>query len=92
MKVVPAFAAPGVDDGFADSQSFTDIGRSLSGGFLLGDGRERPNGAAGVGSAVNGISQAHRAFFAAGSLTPADRRWATGLLSAESVLEAFSAV
>ncbi|WP_183670911.1 MULTISPECIES: carbohydrate porin [Methylorubrum] len=59
---------------------------------MPGDGRERPNGAVGVGAAVDGISQAHRAFFAAGSLTPADRRWAADLLSAESVLEAFSAI
>ncbi len=63
------FARASFNDGRNESLSFTDIDRSFSGGFLLkGTAWGRPNDTVGVGAAVNGITPAHRAFFAAGGL------------------------
>lgn len=63
------FARASVSDGRNESLSFTDIDRSLSGGFSLkGTAWERPADTVGIGAAINGLSPTHRAFFANGGL------------------------
>ncbi|TGE00993.1 carbohydrate porin [Methylobacterium nonmethylotrophicum] len=63
------FARASISDGRNESLSFTDIDRSVSGGFSLkGTAWERPSDTVGVGAAINGLSPAHRAFFANGGL------------------------
>jgi len=59
----------GGDDGRAESISFTDADRSLSGGVSIkGSYWGRANDTIGIGAAVNGLSSVHRDFFAAGGL------------------------
>ncbi|MDQ8726290.1 carbohydrate porin [Bradyrhizobium sp. LHD-71] len=69
---VGLFARASWNDGRNEILSFTDIDRSISGGLSIkGSHWGRPMDTWGIGGAVNGLSQAHREFLAAG---------ATGLL------------
>jgi high affinity Mn2+ porin len=63
------FARASWNDGRNEILSFTDIDRSISGGFSL-KGRQwgRPNDTLGVAGAINGLSAAHRDFLTAGGL------------------------
>ena len=59
----------GWNDGQTEILSFTDIDRSLSGGLSIkGSFWRRPSDTAGIGGAINGLSDAHRDFLAAGGL------------------------
>ena len=61
------FARASTSDGRNENLSFTDIDRSVSGGLSLkGLAWGRSNDTVGVGTFVNGLSHAHREFFAAG--------------------------
>ncbi|MGX9984621.1 carbohydrate porin [Methylobacterium fujisawaense] len=61
------FARASTSDGRNENLSFTDIDRSVSGGLSLkGVAWDRPNDTVGIGTFVNGLSHAHREFFAAG--------------------------
>lgn len=61
------FARGSWNDGHNEILSFTDIDRSVSGGLSIkGRSWGRPNDTIGVGGAVNGLSDSHRAFLAAG--------------------------
>lgn len=61
------FARASWNDGRTEILSFTDIDRSISGGFSLkGSVWGRPADTIGIGAAVNGLSDAHRKFLAAG--------------------------
>ncbi|GJE29919.1 hypothetical protein LDDCCGHA_0082 [Methylobacterium oxalidis] len=63
------FARASAADGRNENLSFTDVDRSLSGGLSLkGTGWDRPADTVGLGATVNGLSPAHRAFFANGGL------------------------
>ena len=63
------FARASWNDGRAEILSFTDIDRSLSGGFALkGTAWERPKDTVGIGATYNVISNAHRDWLAAGGL------------------------
>jgi high affinity Mn2+ porin len=64
---VGLFARASWNDGQNEILSFTDIDRSVSGGLSIkGRAWGRPNDTIGIGGAVNGLSDAHRAFLAAG--------------------------
>jgi high affinity Mn2+ porin len=85
------FARASWNDGRAEILSFTDIDRSVSGGFSIkGSFWGRSDDTVGIGAAVNGLSRAHRDFLAAGG---------TGLLigdgqlnyRTEDILEAYYA-
>ena len=68
-KDVGVFARASWNDGRNEILSFTDIDRSLSGGISVkGAQWGRPNDTLGLGGAINGLSQAHRDFLAAGGL------------------------
>jgi len=57
------------NDGHNEIMAFTDIDRSLSGGVSIkGAAWGRKNDTIGIGGAINGLSQAHRDFLAAGGL------------------------
>jgi high affinity Mn2+ porin len=61
------FARASWNDGQNEILSFTDIDRSISGGLSIKGSRwGRPNDTIGIGGAVNGLSDAHRDFLAAG--------------------------
>jgi high affinity Mn2+ porin len=61
------FARASWNDGQNEILSFTDIDRSVSGGLSIkGRAWGRPNDTIGIGGAVNGLSDGHRAFLAAG--------------------------
>ena len=63
------FARASANDGRSESLSFTDIDRAVSGGLSLrGTAWGRPQDTVGLGAGVNGISAAHRAYFANGGL------------------------
>jgi high affinity Mn2+ porin len=63
------FARVSANDGRAESLSFTDIDRSVSGGISLkGTAWGRANDTVGFGTSQNGISASHRAFFANGGV------------------------
>ncbi|MGU3539194.1 carbohydrate porin [Methylobacterium sp. A54F] len=63
------FARASFNDGRNESLSFTDVDSSVSGGIALkGTAWGRPNDTVGIGASRNGISPAHRAFFANGGL------------------------
>jgi high affinity Mn2+ porin len=67
MKDVGLFARASWNDGQNEILSFTDIDRSLSGGLSIkGSFWGRPSDTIGVGGAINGLSNAHRDFLAAG--------------------------
>ena len=66
---IGVFARVSWNDGQNEILSFTDIDRSVSGGFSIkGTAWWRPNDKVGLGGAVNGLSAPHRAFLAAGGL------------------------
>jgi high affinity Mn2+ porin len=57
------------NDGQNEILSFTDVDRSISGGVSLkGTAWKRPDDTIGFGGAINGLSEAHRNFLAAGGL------------------------
>jgi len=59
------------NDGHNEIMAFTDIDRSLSGGVSIkGSSWGRKNDTIGIGGAINGLSQDHRDFIAAGGLGP----------------------
>lgn len=63
------FARASYSDGRNESLSFTDVDRSVSGGISLKGARwDRPADTVGLGGAINGLSDAHKAFFANGGL------------------------
>ena len=69
VKDVGLFARASWNDGQNEILSFTDIDRSVSGGLSIkGSFWGRPNDTVGIGGAVNGLSQSHRDFLAAGGL------------------------
>jgi high affinity Mn2+ porin len=68
-KDVGMFARASWNDGQNEILSFSDIDRSLSGGFSIkGSYWGRSSDTIGVGGAINGLSSAHRDFVAAGGL------------------------
>jgi high affinity Mn2+ porin len=68
-KDVGIFARASWNNGRFESMSFTDVDRSVSGGVSIkGSFWGRDNDTIGIGGAVNGISNAHRDFLAAGGL------------------------
>ena len=69
VKDVGLFARASWNDGQNEILSFTDIDRSLSGGLSIkGSFWGRPDDTVGIGGAINGLSDAHRDFLAAGGL------------------------
>ncbi|OOG49900.1 carbohydrate porin [Polaromonas sp. C04] len=63
------FARASVNNGSREAYEFTDINRSLSAGLALqGDRWGRHDDTVGVAAVVNGLSDAARAYFAAGGL------------------------
>ncbi|MCP3462593.1 MULTISPECIES: carbohydrate porin [unclassified Bradyrhizobium] len=59
------------NDGHNEIMAFTDIDRSLSGGVSVkGTKWGRPDDVVAIGGAINGLSQDHRDFIAAGGLGP----------------------
>ena len=61
------FARISAADGRNENLSFTDIDRSASGGLSFkGSLWDRPSDTVGVGAVIDGLSHAHRLFFAAG--------------------------
>ena len=63
------FARASWNDGRAEILSFTDVDRSLSGGFALkGTMWDRPKDTIGIGTTYNTISKPHRDYLAAGGL------------------------
>ncbi len=64
-----AFARVSWNDGRNEILSFTDVDRSVSGGVSIkGSHWGRPGDEFGLGAAINGLSQGHRDFLAAGGL------------------------
>ncbi|GJE26789.1 carbohydrate porin [Methylobacterium organophilum] len=63
------FARASWGDGRSENLSFTDVDSSVSGGLSLrGTAWGRPSDTIGIGASQNGLSPAHRAFFAHGGL------------------------
>lgn len=63
------FLRAGMSDGAIEPYDFTDIDRSVAfGGSLKGNGWGRPNDTVGFAVAVNGISDAHKRYLAAGGI------------------------
>jgi high affinity Mn2+ porin len=63
------FARLSFNDGRKEAYEFTDVNRSLSVGFLLkGNQWNRADDSLALAAAVNGVSAAARAYFAAGGL------------------------
>jgi high affinity Mn2+ porin len=68
-KDIGLFARASWNDGQNEILSFTDIDRSISGGLSIkGSYWGRPSDTIGVGGAINGLSETHRDFLAAGGL------------------------
>jgi high affinity Mn2+ porin len=68
-KEIGVFARASWNDGRSEILSFTDIDWSVSGGVSVkGKDWGRADDTVGVGVAVNGLSEPHRAFLAAGGL------------------------
>jgi high affinity Mn2+ porin len=68
-KDIGVFVRGSWNDGQNQILSFTDIDWSLSAGLSIkGSDWGRPNDTIGLGGAINGLSDAHRAFLAAGGL------------------------
>jgi high affinity Mn2+ porin len=66
---VGIFARASWNDGQNEILSFTDIDRSVSGGVSIkGASWGRANDTIGIGGAINGLSNAHRDFLAAGGI------------------------
>jgi high affinity Mn2+ porin len=69
MGDLGAFARLGVNDGSEEAYEFTEINRSLSAGLSLkGTQWNRPDDTAGAAFVVNEMSNASRAYFAAGGI------------------------
>jgi high affinity Mn2+ porin len=69
VKDVGLFARASWNDGSNEILSFTDVDRSVSGGLSIkGSFWGRADDTVGIGGAVNGLSDAHRAFLAAGGI------------------------
>jgi high affinity Mn2+ porin len=69
VKDVGLFARVSWNDGQTEILSFTDVDRSASAGLSIkGSFWGRPSDTVGVGGAINGLSDAHRDFLAAGGL------------------------
>jgi high affinity Mn2+ porin len=69
IKDVGLFARASWNNGSNEILSFTDIDRSVSGGLSIkGSFWGRPDDTVGIGGAVNGLSDAHRAYLAAGGI------------------------
>jgi high affinity Mn2+ porin len=69
IKDVGVFARASWNDGRAESVSFTDADRSLSGGVSIkGSFWGRNDDTVGIGAAVNALTAPHQAWFAAGGL------------------------
>jgi high affinity Mn2+ porin len=67
MPDLGMFARAGVASGNVEPYEFTDIDRTVSGGFSLSGQRwGRPNDTVGVAGVVNGISGVHQAFLNSG--------------------------
>ena len=70
-KQIGVFARASWNDGRSEILSFTDIDWSVSGGVSVkGKDWGRADDTVGIGVAVNGLSEPHRAFLAAGGLGP----------------------
>ena len=68
---VGAFLRASWRDGQSEVWQFTDIDQSVSGGFQIkGDAWQRKSDTIGIAGIVDGISDAHRDFLAAGGLGP----------------------
>jgi len=66
-KDVGAYVRAGWNDGKTETFAFTEVDRSLAGGVLVkGTSWRRPEDSVGVAGYLNGISQAHRDYLAAG--------------------------
>jgi high affinity Mn2+ porin len=69
VKDIGLFARASWNDGQTEILSFTDVDRSVSGGLSIkGSFWGRPDDTIGIGGAVNGLSDAHRAYLAAGGI------------------------
>jgi high affinity Mn2+ porin len=69
LKDVGLFARASWNDGQTEILSFTDVDRSVSGGVSIkGSYWGRDNDTVGIGGVINGLSEANRAFLAAGGL------------------------
>jgi high affinity Mn2+ porin len=63
------FLRAGIANGSIEATAFTDIDQTLAGGLSLkGNKWGRPDDTVGIAGALNGISDAHRAYFNAGGL------------------------
>jgi high affinity Mn2+ porin len=63
------FVRAGLADGSKEPYEFTDIDRTVAAGFALSGKRwNRPDDTVGFAGVVNGISNAHEAYFSAGGL------------------------
>jgi len=63
------FVRAGIANGQIEATAFTDIDQTLAGGFALKGNRwGRPDDTVGIAGILNGISDAHRAYFNAGGL------------------------
>jgi high affinity Mn2+ porin len=83
------FVKWGWNDGHSETWAFTAVDRTAAAGFLLKGGRwDRPNDTVGLAGAINGLSQIHREYLAAGGL---DFSIGDGKLNyePEELLEAF---
>jgi high affinity Mn2+ porin len=88
-KDLGAFARIGWNDGHTETWAFTEIDATLSAGFLLkGKCWSRPQDQVGFAGVINGISNGHRDYLAAGGLgfELGDGRLHYG---AEEILEAY---
>jgi high affinity Mn2+ porin len=66
-----AFLRASLSDGRTEAYDFTDIDRSISGGFSSSGGRwNRPDDTVGVAYVVDNISKAHKDYFEQGGLGP----------------------
>jgi high affinity Mn2+ porin len=84
-----AFLRAGWNDGQTESWAFTEIDQSVSTGLLLkGTAWRRPKDETGIAGVINGLSDAHRDYLAAGGLgfIVGDRRLNYG---PEEILEAY---
>ena len=68
-ETVGVFARASFNDGRNEILSFTDVDRMISGGVSIkGVSWDRPHDTIGIGAAINGLSDPHRAYLAAGGL------------------------
>jgi high affinity Mn2+ porin len=78
VKNVGIFSRVGWNDGQTESWTFADVDQTASLGLSIkGESWGRPNDTAGVAGVINGLTPAHRDFFAAGG---------TGILAGDGAL------